>query len=193
MWQRLVFLAVLAFSVSSVDAQKVAATKNIPEKKAHSPHKASVYSAILPGLGQAYNKKYWKIPIVYAGFGTITYFAITNRDEYRLAKDAFVYVSNGEEYETDNKYVGRYTEADLIQIRDYYRRNMELSWIVMGLWHVLNIIDATVDAHFFDYDISENLSLHIQPAVMSRPHLASPAPPLPHGAAAAGFTFQLNF
>lgn len=146
-------------------AQDVASQESIAVKVKHSPHKATIYSAVLPGLGQAYNKKYWKIPIVYAGFGTIGYFAITNRNEYRLAKDAFIYVSNGYDYETDNKYIGRYNETDLIQIRDYYRRNTELSWIIMSLWYMLNIVDATVDAHFFDYDISDNLSLHLAPGV----------------------------
>lgn len=130
-------------------------------EKLHSPHKASVYSAILPGLGQAYNKKYWKIPIVYAGIGTLTYFAIVNRKEYLLAKEAFIYVSNEEEYPTDNKYVGKYEANDLITIRDYYRRNTEVSWIFMGLWYVLNIVDATVDAHLFYYDISDELSVSI--------------------------------
>ncbi len=148
-----------------IHAQDVASQESIAIKEKHSPHKATIYSAVLPGLGQAYNKKYWKIPIVYAGFGTIGYFAITNRNEYRLAKDAFIYVSNGYDYETDNKYVGRYNETDLIQIRDYYRRNTELSWIIMSLWYMLNIVDATVDAHFFDYDISDNLSLHLSPGI----------------------------
>lgn len=172
-------------------AQKVASPENIPVKPKHSPHKASVYSAVLPGLGQAYNKKYWKIPIVYAGFGTISYFAITNRKEYLVAKEAFIYVSNGEEYPTDNKYVGVYGAADLIQIRDYYRRNTELSWIVMGLWYALNIIDATVDAHFFTYDISDNLSLQVQPGLNTGQlpwHNDFRQAPV-----AAGFTISLNF
>lgn len=161
----LLLLALTLALPNSLMSQKVASELNLNPKPAHSAHKASIYSAILPGLGQAYNKKYWKIPIVYAGIGGLSYLALSNRTEYRLAKDAFSYVSNGETFETDNKYVGKYNEADLIQIRDFYRRNTELSWIVLGLWYVLNIIDATVDAHFFDYDISNNLSLHLQPAM----------------------------
>ena len=161
----------LSFMPFGVSAQKVASSDNMEIKPKHSPHKASIYSAVLPGLGQAYNKKYWKIPIVYAGFGTITYFVVTNRKEYLLAKEAFLYTTNGEVYETDNKYVGKYTEQDLTQIRDYYRRNTELSWIVMSLWYVLNIVDATVDAHFFDYDISDNLSLHLQPSYIQPQNL----------------------
>ncbi len=161
----------LSFMPFGASAQEVASSDNMEIKPKHSPHKASIYSAVLPGLGQAYNKKYWKIPIVYAGFGTITYFVVTNRKEYLLAKEAFLYTTNGEVYETDNKYVGKYTEQDLTQIRDYYRRNTELSWIVMSLWYVLNIVDATVDAHFFDYDISDNLSLHLQPSYIQPQNL----------------------
>jgi hypothetical protein len=145
-----------------VFAQKNA-TLTTSEPKVHSPHKASLYSAVLPGLGQAYNQKYWKIPIVYAGVGAISYLAITNRNEYRLAREAQVYVANGEEYPIENKYVGKYSATDLITIRDYYRRNTEVSWIFLGLWYILNIVDATVDAHFFNYDISDEISLQLQP------------------------------
>lgn len=137
---------------------------SIPEKKLHSPKKATIFSAVLPGLGQFYNKKYWKIPVVYVGIGTIYYFAYTNGNEYRVVRDAYNYVSDGETYETDNKYVV-YSATDLQSLRDYYRRNMELSWIVMGVWYVLNIIDATVDAHLFDYDVGDNLSLHLEPVI----------------------------
>ena len=181
-------LSVMPFGAS---AQKVASSDNMEIKPKHSPHKASIYSAVLPGLGQAYNKKYWKIPIVYAGFGTITYFVVTNRKEYLLAKEAFLYTTNGEVYETDNKYVGKYTEQDLTQIRDYYRRNTELSWIVMSLWYVLNIVDATVDAHFFDYDISDNLSLHLQPSYIQPQNLYQSKPA--YGNGYTGLSLSLRF
>ncbi|MCC7318530.1 MAG: hypothetical protein IT219_08350, partial [Bacteroidales bacterium] len=73
----LVFLAFVLINPVSLKAQKVASEVDLQIKPAHSAHKASIYSAILPGLGQAYNKKYWKIPIVYAGIGGISYLAIT--------------------------------------------------------------------------------------------------------------------
>lgn len=136
-----------------------------PVQKIHSAHKATIYSAILPGLGQFYNQKYWKIPVVYAGIGTIYYLASSNAANYRKAREAYNYVANEEEYPIDNDLVTRYSATDLQQIRDYYRRNMELSWIVMGLWYALNVIDATVDAHLFDYDIGEDLSLRIEPDI----------------------------
>lgn len=156
------WIFVLLLMTNVIFAQK-ATTVATSEPKVHSPHKASLYSAVLPGLGQAYNQKYWKIPIVYAGVGTISYLAIINRNEYRIAKEAQVYVANNEEYPIENKYIGKYSATDLITIRDYYRRNMEVSWIFLGLWYILNIVDATVDAHFFNYDISDEISLQLQP------------------------------
>lgn len=140
---------------------------SIVELERHSPKKATLYSAILPGLGQAYNKKYWKIPVVYAGIGTIFYFANTNGNEYRNYRDAFDH-KTGTKPNVDNDIkdiAKRYSSENLITIRDYYRRNMELSWIIMALWYGLNIIDATVDAHFFEYDIGDDLTLKVEPVI----------------------------
>jgi hypothetical protein len=162
------------------------------EKPPHSAHKASVYSAILPGLGQAYNKKYWKIPVVYAGFGTLYYFASSNGKLYREARTAYDYVLNEYDYPIDNQFVGKnYTAEDLQSIRDYYRRNMELSWIISGLWYVLNIVDATVDAHFFDYDVSDDLTLEIEP--MTQPMQLIPEQKVLNQGLQTGFTLRLKF
>jgi hypothetical protein len=133
--------------------------------KLHSPTKAAVFSAVLPGLGQAYNKKYWKIPIVYAGLGLLTYFVINNTREYKKYQEAYNYVASGDSTDIDNDLVGTYDEQQLLDGKNYYRRNMELSYIIGGLWYILNIIDASVDAHFFDYDISEDLSIRFDPIV----------------------------
>jgi hypothetical protein len=150
--------------LASVPAMaQLATSDSLATTKMHSPHKASVYSAVLPGLGQIYNRKYWKVPIVYAGVGAFTYVGILNRNEYRMARQAFVYVTNGDTYPTDNKYI-KYQPNDIISIRDYYRRNMEVSFLLLGVWYALNIIDATVDAHFFYYDVSEDMVLQLKPA-----------------------------
>ncbi len=134
--------------------------------KKHSPNKATLYSAVIPGLGQAYNKKYWKIPIVYAGFGVLSYFIISNRNEYLQFREAYDYVMVGDTtIPINNDYVYKYSSDQLSKARDYYRRNMELSIILSGFWYILNILDASVDAHLFDYDISDDLSLHIEPAI----------------------------
>jgi hypothetical protein len=133
---------------------------------AHSPNKAALYSAILPGLGQAYNKKYWKIPLVYAGFGTMAYFLASNISEYSKFKDAFDYKSGDSIPSKYNSYVDKYPLTSLQEGKDYYRRNRDFTYIVMSLWYILNIVDAAVDAYLFTYDISDNLSLHWEPSIM---------------------------
>lgn len=133
----------------------------------HSAHKATVYSLILPGLGQAYNKKYWKIPIIYAGFGALAYNFKINNDESKKFTEAYRYVINQDTFPIDNEYVTRYPDVnDLLRGRDFYRRRVELTVIFSAVWYLLNVIDATVDAHFFDYDISDNLTLRLEPAFM---------------------------
>ena len=132
--------------------------------KQHSPKKAT-WLALIPGAGQAYTHKYWKMPIVYAGFGISTYFAITNNNEYQLYRAAYDYKTgiNTNVSDKAKEEAEKYTEDNLITLRDYYRRNMELSWIITALWYVVQIIDANVDAHFFYYEISDDLTLHLEP------------------------------
>lgn len=130
----------------------------------HSPKKATLL-ALIPGAGQAYNRKYWKMPIVYAGFGATIYFGITNGNDYNLYRAAYDY-KTGTSTNVSQQAIEeaeRYTADNLITLRDYYRRNMELSWIITAAWYIVQIIDANVDAHFFYYDVSDDLTLHIEP------------------------------
>ena len=137
-----------------------ATAKNI----SHSPKKATLL-ALIPGAGQAYNRKFWKMPIVYAGFGVTTYFAITNGNDYHLYRDAYDFKTGTKTNVSHQaqEEAAKYTEDNLITLRDYYRSNMELSWIITAAWYVLQIIDANVDAHFFYYDINDDLTLHFEP------------------------------
>ena len=141
--------------------------KKVPPK--HSIGRAAVFSTVLPGLGQAYDKKYWKIPIIYAGFAAIGYFVVINNNEYLQYKEAFLYVANGDTIPIDNPYVIKYNQVQLKDAMDFYRRNRDLSIIIGALWYTLNILEAYVDAHFFDYDISEDLSMRVSPAAISLP------------------------
>lgn len=144
----------------------------------HSPKKAAIYSAILPGLGQAYNKKYWKIPLIYAGFGTIGYFIGWNNGFYSTYKKANSDLTDGDPESKSyldiqaSKYYDLENPTDSINFKtglskqsDYYRRNRDLLIISLVGFYGLNIIDASVDAHLFDFDISEDLTLNWQPAV----------------------------
>lgn len=153
----------------------------------HSPKKAT-YLALIPGAGQIYNKKYWKLPIVYSGFAVIGYFAITNRTEYLKYNDAYICKLNGNENklvtnydasqgafvcDVNNKYCSdlsrRYTSEQLKSARDYYRRNMELSYIIMVAWYGLQILDATVDAHLYNWEVNDNLSVRVEPTIQQIP------------------------
>jgi len=121
-----------------------------------SPAKAAFYSAVLPGLGQAYNKKYWKIPIVYGALGTGIYFYISNNKEYNRYRDAYKSRLAGFE---DDEFYGRITLDGLQRAQKFYRKNKEVSLLVTVGIYALNIIDANVDAHLLQYNVNENLSL----------------------------------
>lgn len=146
----------------------------------HSPKKAAMYSAILPGLGQAYNKKYWKIPVVYVGIGAIAYFIGWNNKNYKIYKSAFSDITDGDEntnsfldleaakyYDLENPTQYNNFKTGLNKQQEYYRRNRDLLIIGMAGFYGLNIIDASVDAHFFDFDISEDLSFNWEPTMNS--------------------------
>lgn len=118
------------------------------------PSKAAFYSAILPGLGQAYNKKYWKIPLVYGAIGTSLYFYIDNGKKYHSYRDAYKKRLLGLE---DTQY-GYLDDNRLIQAQRFYQRNRDLSLLVTIGFYVLNIVDANIDAHLIQFNVSDNLS-----------------------------------
>ena len=129
------------------------------------PKRAGLYSAILPGAGQVYTKKYWKVPIIYAGLITSAYYIKENHSLYDLYKQT--YINRWEGNRTD-EFTNRYTDANLLTLTEHYRRNTEVSALLFTLTYVLNIVDASVSAHLFDYDVSEDISLHIQPLYMPK-------------------------
>jgi hypothetical protein len=127
----------------------------------HSPKKATLLSVFLPGAGQAYNKKYWKMPIVYAAGGTAVYGIIFYSKQYNNFKSAYSErLTRGNN--ADN-YYNQFQTPTLKSYRDYYRYYRDLSFIGLGAIYILQIIDATVDAHFFDFKITDDLSLNVQP------------------------------
>ncbi|MGB0980947.1 MAG: DUF5683 domain-containing protein [Winogradskyella sp.] len=125
------------------------------------PAKAAFFSAIIPGLGQAYNKKYWKIPIVYAALGTGVYFYDRNNKQYNRYRDAYKRRLAGfkdDEFYGDGATPTLSNDA-LIRAQDQFRRNKELSLLVTIGMYALNIIEANVDAHLLQFNVDENLSL----------------------------------
>ena len=120
------------------------------------PAKAAFYSAILPGLGQAYNKKYWKIPLVYGALGTSIYFYVDNNKKYHNYRDE--YKRRLEGYERSEEF-NRLDNKRLIAAQKFYQRNRDLSALVTLALYALNILDANVDAALIQFNVDENLSV----------------------------------
>ncbi|SFE10672.1 hypothetical protein SAMN05518672_104504 [Chitinophaga sp. CF118] len=137
----------------------------VPES-VHSPRKAALFSAVLPGLGQAYNHQYWKIPLVYAALGITTYTFIDNMSEYRRYRNAYRIRMDGNA-DTVDEFAGLYQNASTLKlIRDQYREWVDYSVLVFTLAYGLNILDATVFAHLRTFDMSDDLSMKIVPTVI---------------------------
>jgi hypothetical protein len=131
----------------------------------HSPRKAAFYSAVLPGLGQIYNREYWKLPLIYAALGITTGTYIFNMNKYRTYRNAYRIRVDGNA-DTVDEFVGLYSDAGLKYLRDGYREYVDYSVLVFILAYGLNIIDATVFAHLRDFDMSDDLSMKIVPTVI---------------------------
>jgi len=161
------FISLLVFLSLPAQARNDSIYIELPDsilEKQHSPTKATIMSACLPGLGQIYNKKIWKVPIIYAGLGIMGYFIYFNADEYLNYKCAYIESSYGNMHGSYSELVQKYSKEDLLSAQEYYRRNLEISCIITAVWYALNILDASVDAHLYTYNISDKLSLRVEPA-----------------------------
>lgn len=142
-----------------VDTDFIVVADSIQRKPINilAPSKAAFYSAVLPGLGQAYNKKYWKIPIVYAALGAGIYFYSTNNKEYNEYRDEYKRRLAGNS-PLSGKFPG-VSDEGLINAQKTLKRNKELSLLITIGLYALNIIDANVDAHLLQYNVDENLAI----------------------------------
>jgi hypothetical protein len=154
--------------------------KFMPDSK-----KATIYAVVFPGLGQIYNRKYWKLPLVYGSLIGCAYAINWNTNQYNGYKNAYVDFID-DDPKTDSWYDYRYGsyrrtdfadwtaemkrsfETSLKSARDYHRRNRDLSYIVAVGVYALWIIDAYVDAQLFDFDISPDLSMRVEPVLFNR-------------------------
>lgn len=153
----------------------VAVKKDTTTKKKHTPRGAAIRSAIFPGWGQAYNKKYWKVPIAWAAVGIPAGLFVYNKNWYDRVRYALAVVANNSMNNVDsmNKVheqlkplVARGQSTSLLNYRNEFRRNMDYSILFGLLLWGLNVVDATVDAHLRDFDVSEDLSLRVSPSVL---------------------------
>jgi hypothetical protein len=151
----------------------------------HDPSRATIYSAILPGAGQVYNKKYWKVPIVYAAVGIPVYTFFYNKDWYQKCQYALTVTVN---LATNGSVGGdslakvapellplvhSNNQTAIITNRDSFRKNQDYSVLFFLLFYGLNIVDATVDAHLKDFNVNNDLSFKIKPMFMPGPYMSA--------------------
>jgi hypothetical protein len=141
--------------------EKNSDTLAITKAAKHRANSAALYSAVLPGAGQVFNKSYWKVPVLYGGFAALVYFIDFNTKNYKTFKTAYLYRTDTLSSTVDA--FPNYTVSDLLVRKDYYRRNRDFCYILTGVVYVLNIVDAYVDAHLKDFDVSDDLSLRTVP------------------------------
>ncbi|UMB54291.1 DUF5683 domain-containing protein [Lutibacter sp. A64] len=128
-----------------------------------SPAKAAFYSAILPGLGQAYNKKYWKIPFVYAALGTGVYFYDLNNTNYNRARTAYKLRLDNKPNEFDGEGDHIYLSDDaLTRAQESYKKDRDLSILVTVGIYVLQILEASTNAHLLQHNVDNNLTISPQ-------------------------------
>jgi hypothetical protein len=144
--------------------------KQIKKINVYNPRKAALRSAILPGLGQIYNKKYWKLPIVYGGLGISGGVFLYNLKNYKDTRFAYKVKYNMRVNGTDTALFGRIrkelqplSEESLRFYRDQFRRDIDYSAIFFILLWGLNVVDAAVDAHLKAFDVSPDLSFRLKP------------------------------
>lgn len=154
-----------------------------------SPVKATMMAAAFPGLGQVYNRKYWKIPLVYAGFGALGYSIIRNSQNFDGYMKAYQdltddvpetvsyekYTSSFDSGEIDpalgaDNYSAQthsWVKDQMLNAISFYRRYRDLSYIGVGIWYIVSILDANVDAIMSDYDIGPELQLSVEPVQLN--------------------------
>jgi hypothetical protein len=134
----------------------------------HSALKATLFSAILPGSGQIFNHKYWKVPIVYAGLGTCIYFISDNTKNYRFWKEAYIAFNDTDPNTNPTGRAEGLSNSSLNSNQLAYKKLLDISYMSLVGVYALQIIDANVDAHLFSFDVSPNLSLNYTPVVSPR-------------------------
>ncbi len=150
------------------------------EVRYHSPHKASIYSAVFPGLGQIYNRKYWKLPLLYGGIGGLGYAIHFNSKYYNIYRSAYrdflirdpgnmsyvELIPPGLSVDDVHTVYAQWFQRALENKKRYYKRYRDMSYIGMAALYFINIIDASIDAHFYNFDISDDLSFRVEPTFL---------------------------
>ena len=153
-----------------VDAETVETvhTTDSALQKKHNPKIAIALSAVVPGAGQIYNKKAWKVPIIYAGLGASGYCVYHFAKEMNRYKFEYRHRMQGKTDRLDPR-LEHMDDETVLSMKKYHQRNMEISIAATAVVYVLNLIDAIVDAHLFYFDISDDLSMRWSPSVQPDP------------------------
>ena len=167
----ILFLLSTHFSIGQSIEKKI--TDSMPKKKAvdttnknaFDPHKATIRSAIIPGWGQVYNKKYWKVPLVGGALGTTAVIYFYNVETYRALKQTYIYMTDTVPDNTQpiDPRFSNISPNGVRSLRNSFRQNVDYSVVFFILFWGLNVVDATVDAHLKSFDVNDNLSLDIKP------------------------------
>jgi hypothetical protein len=155
------FFCCLGLWSQAVNTQSDSITPAAKKRIYSRPRTASLLSTIIPGAGQVYNKKYWKVPLIYAGLGGFGYMFLFNNDQYNKYRSNVIAF-----YDDDSSTVNNmpWLGGDQLQNEKlYYRQYRDFAFIGFAIVYVLNIIDANVDAHLKSFDISDDLSMKIRP------------------------------
>ncbi len=161
----------------NIYAQEVKTITDSVFIKKHSPIKAQLYSAILPGLGQIYNRKYWKLPIIYGIGGAVIFSYFYNRDYYEDLNNAYVEVYYMDppptEYEFRGKVITYNIAGQLYSNKEKFRKWKDYALVGIAAVYLLNVIDAMIDAYFLEFDVSDDLSLRLGPSIINNDMYAS--------------------
>ena len=136
------------------------------------PEKATWYALVCPGLGQIYNRSYWKVPILYGGIVTFTYLITWNGRMYNDYRNAYHDIDDNNPLTNGYESLFYYDTSDLNsqksklkRKRDYYRRNRDMATFGLVAWYVISVVDAFVDAQLYNFSVSEDLSLQVEPVI----------------------------
>ena len=152
------FIFILIILSTSIIAQ----SNSTEDSYVHSPKKATLLSVALPGAGQIYNKKYWKLPIIYGGLGLSVYYLNDNLKNIKFYKKNLIAIQDDDPNTVNET---EFSDTALNDIIDQYKNWRDLSYIAIGAIYGLQILDANVDAHLFYFDVDEDLGLHVVPYV----------------------------
>jgi len=138
------------------------------------PNKAAMLSAVLPGLGQAYNNQYWKIPLIYGGGMIIGHYIHYNDVLFNEFRNALIAVKDNNP-NTTNPY-SQFSDTSLQRNRDAFHKNRDMLILVGAAFYLLNIVDAHVSAHLHEFEVNDNLALKVSPTIQTTPVLSQSSP-----------------